>query len=392
MEASPVSRSSFDGLFSPREWGGLMKKRLLERSKRSSWYGFTLIELLVVIAIIAILIALLLPAVQQAREAARRSQCKNNLKQLGLALHNYHDTHSVFPPYKTWDALDCQPTVNSWTNQGGYSWLVMIMPFVDQAPAYSRIDFVNHHSQAACPNSSNSWAQINNTVIGAFICPSDPIPASNGSSTGTNYAGVVSTTALAWMGVTGSAQGTIPANRLPAFFQMHNSGNGGAARVSATDIKDGTSNTIAVAEVSRGRMTVVRGGATWNSLTPRCNRWMVEGSCGVTGTLGRGGALGDMWAESETANGNPGGFLQPGASGTPTGDGGPNDPRADQVSWNGENDEAAHSGYRPASSTHTGGVHVLMADGAVRFVSNNVDSNVWNSAHSRYGGEVQGEM
>ena len=97
------------------------------RPKKSA---FTLIELLVVIAIIAILIALLLPAVQQAREAARRSQCKNNLKQFGLALHNYHDTFSMFPIGGTGDR-DYRPRV---------SWQVRVLPFLDQAPLYNQID------------------------------------------------------------------------------------------------------------------------------------------------------------------------------------------------------------------------------------------------------------
>lgn len=368
-------------------------RRVSSRSfGRSGRTGFTLIELLVVIAIIAILIALLLPAVQQAREAARRSQCKNNMKQLGLALHNYHDTHSVFPPYKTWNnGVDCPGGGNGWTNQGGFTWRVMIMPFVDQAPAYNLIDFTNHHSQSACPGSTNSWSAINNTAIPVFLCPSDSTPPSNGSSTGSNYEGIVSITSLAWMGITGNTVGSIQPNQLPCFFQMHNSGASGPVRVSATDIKDGTSNTFAVAEVWRGRVVSVKGGA-WAASTGRCNRWMVEGACGVTGTLGRGGSLGTMWSDSSTNNGNPGGFLQVGATGTPSGDGGPNDPRGDQVSWNGENDEAVHNGFRPASSAHTGGVHMLMADGAVRFISNNIDSNTYNAAHSRNGGEVQGEL
>ncbi|MBT5017958.1 MAG: DUF1559 domain-containing protein, partial [Planctomicrobium sp.] len=106
--------------------------------RRSSLRGFTLIELLVVIAIIAILIALLLPAVQQAREAARRTQCKNNLKQLGLALHNYHDTHGIFP-----NSMDSYfpGGVPSRSNPRNHSWMVMILPFIDQAPLYQSIDF-----------------------------------------------------------------------------------------------------------------------------------------------------------------------------------------------------------------------------------------------------------
>lgn len=98
--------------------------------------GFTLIELLVVIAIIAVLVALLLPAVQQAREAARRSSCKNNMKQLGLALHNYHDTHFSFPPgYLDQDSYGGFGFVD--INQGHWAWSASLLPFLDQAPLYN---------------------------------------------------------------------------------------------------------------------------------------------------------------------------------------------------------------------------------------------------------------
>jgi prepilin-type N-terminal cleavage/methylation domain-containing protein len=101
--------------------------------------GFTLIELLVVIAIIAVLIALLLPAVQQAREAARRTQCKNNMKQLGLAMHNYHDTFRVFPP--GWIAVD--PATNAQSaHEGisGFGWGTMLLPQIDQSPLYNQLN------------------------------------------------------------------------------------------------------------------------------------------------------------------------------------------------------------------------------------------------------------
>ncbi|MCA9067090.1 MAG: DUF1559 domain-containing protein, partial [Planctomycetaceae bacterium] len=107
-------------------------------SKESITKGFTLIELLVVIAIIAILIALLLPAVQQAREAARRTQCRNNMKQLGLAMHNYVDVHSVLPPGSIGTSFTRSAGDN--TNQC-FSPLVMILPYIDQAPLYNLIDF-----------------------------------------------------------------------------------------------------------------------------------------------------------------------------------------------------------------------------------------------------------
>ena len=102
--------------------------------------GFTLIELLVVIAIIAVLIALLLPAVQQAREAARRTQCKNNLKQMGLALHNYHDTYNGFP----------NGNIASAAGGWGMSWYMRILPYVDQAPVFNKLTFSGTHPGWSC--------------------------------------------------------------------------------------------------------------------------------------------------------------------------------------------------------------------------------------------------
>ena len=367
-----------------------LKKSRKSRKSRNRVLGFTLIELLVVIAIIAILIALLLPAVQQAREAARRTQCKNNLKQIGIALHNYHDTHSCLPPMKTWDnEKDC-PGGTPWDNLGGFSWRVMILPFVEQSVMYNQINFATVQSQAACTGSGPVWAEITNKPIPGYLCPSDSTPAIIGTNAGSNYGAVVSASAQSKLNF-GQASGSIPFEKLAAVFQM-SSGPTGPVKVRLDDIKDGTSNTIAVAEVFRARRTAIRAGGGFGlDGSGRCYRWMVEGACEVTGTLGRGGALGDMSGGFQGSGGNPGGNLQVGATAAQTGDGGPNDNRADQASWNGENDEAAHDGFRPASSLHTGGVQVLLGDGSVKFSSNNVDSNVWNAAHSRAGGEVMGE-
>ena len=130
------------------------------RKDRCTQRGFTLIELLVVIAIIAILIALLLPAVQQAREAARRTQCKNNLKQLGLALHNYHDTHLVFPQNNGWAAF-----TNSNTEHKFGIW-PKCLPFIDQGNLYNT---ANMDVNVGCPVNT----QIRRAEMSIFICPSD---------------------------------------------------------------------------------------------------------------------------------------------------------------------------------------------------------------------------
>jgi len=201
--------------------------------------GFTLIELLVVIAIIAILIALLLPAVQQAREAARRTQCRNNLKQLGLALHNYHDTHNVFPP----GVVDLRPGTASTNSsnadaQNHIGWSCFLLPFLDQAPLYNDIS-------TATANFVFSWADADNdgtsadadripqhlTVLPAYICPSDPSDGINKGSGKSNYKGVCSNNAVF---TNSTANGSL----------FHNS------KIRIRDYTDGTSNTCMVGEVS----------------------------------------------------------------------------------------------------------------------------------------------
>jgi prepilin-type N-terminal cleavage/methylation domain-containing protein len=124
--------------------------------------GFTLVELLVVIAIIGILIALLLPAVQAAREAARRTQCNNNLKQIGLALHNYHDSHKTFPPDAVWGAfVAAAPTAQQ--NPYHTTWLLAILPYLEQQPLYDTVDFeLPMYGQP-----------VTSTQLGALQCPSD---------------------------------------------------------------------------------------------------------------------------------------------------------------------------------------------------------------------------
>ncbi len=144
--------------------------------------GFTLIELLVVIAIIAILIALLLPAVQQAREAARRTQCKNNLKQLGLSMHNYLDTFSVFPYASTFTDANVPTTAEAnWLRGNKHNWFEFILPYIDQAPLYNQMDFKVHNTSA--PNR----ALFENKFFPAVACPSNPEASSMKRVDGNNF-------------------------------------------------------------------------------------------------------------------------------------------------------------------------------------------------------------
>ena len=221
-----------------------MSGRPAHASRRSS--GFTLIELLVVIAIIAVLIALLLPAVQAAREAARRSQCVNNLKQIGLATLNYESTYSILPP------------ANLYTQQGnsqfGPSVFLQMAPFLEMNPAYNAMNFAYSY---ACPANST----VGSLSVAMLLCPSDPTASTKAQITG-DYYGLPATLALSqgythYFGNGGpynangfKVVGGFGADPSLAQYQMGTIVDQGA--ITLASITDGTSNTLLFSENGHG--------------------------------------------------------------------------------------------------------------------------------------------
>ncbi|UUO06356.1 DUF1559 domain-containing protein [Blastopirellula sp. J2-11] len=197
--------------------------------------GFTLVELLVVIAIIGVLIALLLPAVQQAREAARRLDCKNRMKQIGLSLHNYHDTHRTFPFGTIIEPNACPPASSA---RRGAPWTVMILPFLEQNARYDQFDFKGTFAGIANEGSSTNEA-LQIIPNSAYQCPTDPNASTDEPNT--NYRGVQGGGALA---DALCATGTASNQRL--FFDsgmlFMNS------KIGLRDVTDGTTNTWMVGE------------------------------------------------------------------------------------------------------------------------------------------------
>lgn len=311
--------------------------------------GFTLIELLVVIAIIAILIALLLPAVQQARESARRTQCRNNLKQIGLALHNYMDqTASVIPRgvnHSSGPACCCV------TDNGevGHTIHTMLLPFMDQAPLYSRVNF-----NVAAGNTANQ--AIWETNIAGFQCPSAIPPAAwsapyqnakyhNYPAAGTNHGyglcGIHGSDTT--NGVFASRWGLI--NR-GADGLLGTSDDTVVGRVMKLDhIKDGTTNTVAFSEFAAGR----------------------PGALPATHQYG--------WSWFVPYYGSTEFSVMTNAT--------PNNPAptySTTINWG------------TVRSYHDGGVHVLLMDGSVRFVGENINGATWVALCTPSSGETVGEF
>lgn len=216
----------------------------MNRPFRGFKQGFTLIELLVVIAIIAVLIALLLPAVQQAREAARRSQCKNNLKQIGLALHNYHDVYNTLP-------IGFRNSVQNPGTDWGQSWWVGMLPYLDNAPMYNLWDHSGTASGGLNPGYVNptNMSACNGKKISATQCPSSPM----GEYEFTPHNGPYSVPVAHYTGISGTFPDPVnPARNVNAESGVY--GSGGVlffkSRIRFGDISDGTTNQIFVGEQS----------------------------------------------------------------------------------------------------------------------------------------------
>jgi len=332
--------------------------------------GFTLIELLVVIAIIAILIALLLPAVQQAREAARRSTCKNNLKQIGIALFNYHDIHTTFPQGKVWRS-NSYPGCPGWINGSGLSWRVMILPQFDQAPLYENA-YTDRTGLHGCYfNNGAGTNQLLQTTIPGYLCPSDntrPV----GNNAPTNYPGIA--------GAREQHQ-SVPNQRFQGLLNWPGS--------KVRDATDGMSNTAFVGEVYRGVLFNRYNNSSANvpETGERCFRWAEEsGFCSANGSFPPNAAHPSK-PNNRDANGN---ILDPpptraqSQTNCVTGSG----PCADQIAWV-DSVNTSTPGERGVSSAHTGGAQILFGDGRVNFLNENVDLTLWQNTCSMSGREAR---
>jgi prepilin-type N-terminal cleavage/methylation domain-containing protein/prepilin-type processing-associated H-X9-DG protein len=215
--------------------------------------AFTLVELLVVITIIGILIALLLPAVQAAREAARNMQCSNNLKQIGLAIHQYHTAKGCFPPSSIFDG--------AWTDKSYVNWAIAILPFVEQGNLYAKYD-QNAHNEDPGVNPLNGNKEVRETIIATYACPSDPFATTiNVPPSGPANPAQIQYRHGSYRACTGRSDGTCAWDRdqytrtatCPITFRgiMHATGKGTALNCeSMAQVRDGTSNTLLVGESS----------------------------------------------------------------------------------------------------------------------------------------------
>ena len=347
-------------------------KRTSTKLKR----GFTLIELLVVIAIIAILIALLLPAVQQAREAARRTQCKNNLKQIGLALHNYHDVFTSFPP---------QSTTSNVNGGHGPTFWVKILPYIDQAPLYNQVGGVGFGKHVNYwMGSGNAGTQLIEVMfarasITGFRCPSSAMPETQ--STGGqvhmwhSYAGISGSHGYLRptpFGASTSADGVADQAESNSSWSSGGVFYGNKA-VKIRDITDGTSNTLLVGEQS----AYLLGNRQNRTACPTSGPWMGIKNPRVMAP-GRG--------EGYMRNGPGPAQNDDRCYNLTTIRESPNPPVGSNIQRNPRCNT-------PLASHHTGGVQVLLGDGTVRFISDNIDlTSVLFNLADRDDGNVLGEF
>jgi prepilin-type N-terminal cleavage/methylation domain-containing protein/prepilin-type processing-associated H-X9-DG protein len=374
--------------------------------KNSFFRGFTLVELLVVIAIIGVLIALLLPAVQAAREAARRMQCSNQLKQFSIALHNYHDTNDSFPAgnsriYNVYTAADGTVTTNHWN---GYSPLLMLMPFYEQVAVYT--EATTGANAGKDPNGSSPW----NATVTILLCPSD----SNGAAADGRVSYVFSLGDWPDKNNDNNAASIFkPANPRGLFVRCvgaQSNYSWASVWYGMSALSDGTSNTVVFSErcVTSNRNTI-RGAYKLSATGMNNNNTDIAAGTDGAFDVTVQGCLDERDGKGYKTTG--GGIQQGDHFGTRWADGrGPSSfstilpPNSPSCSGAGLDYNARM--MVAASSYHSGGVNVSLGDGSVRFISETIDSGtitatttpvsngespfgVWGALGSINGGEAK---
>jgi prepilin-type N-terminal cleavage/methylation domain-containing protein/prepilin-type processing-associated H-X9-DG protein len=358
--------------------------------------GFTLIELLVVIAIIAVLIALLLPAVQAAREAARRSQCVNNLKQIGLALHNYHQVHDVFPMGVSLNMYSFPPAF--WRAKNSWGVLGMLLPFLEQQAVYNAANFywgVEEGGPGGSMPIDIQWTAADAQING-FLCPSDPLAGNGGSNSfftndkdTSNYKGCVGTTTSLSVpnGVdTGTIQfiptANFPSTASTGMFTFQ-------AVYGLNACIDGSSNTIAFSEGLINPTNTGPGvrfeGVNNVGMDPAARVLLASSVPAVIQTAlalcdqnWRTGGSFDNQGGRDWAHGA---MIQTLFNTVVT----PNKYKWTHCSNTGS---TTMSPFSNAMSYHAGGVNTLMTDGSVKFIKDSVNPTTWWALGTRNGGEV----
>jgi prepilin-type N-terminal cleavage/methylation domain-containing protein/prepilin-type processing-associated H-X9-DG protein len=342
--------------------------------------GFTLVELLVVIAIIGVLVALLLPAVQAAREAARRSSCMNNLKQMGLAAHNFEDTYKYLPPTQHTTVLPAPGTGTPTTYSSGATAQALMLPFLEQSNVSALFDH-NYNVNSDAPINSNFPAKAGANAaariqdLKVFLCPSDPSQTKTFNAGRLNYKGS--------LGTSPHYRGT---GINPGRYGVFGHPIGGGRMMEGTrlaEVLDGTSNTTLFAEVYRGNLSGEAGATGFDYSTNMIGSGDYTIADGRTVTeCNTAGSTFIRYVGQQYYRNLPQNFLYT---------------HTLPVNWNkrlGTNQKysCGRTGFSEihiaASSYHPGGVNVCLTDGSVRFVAETTDFAVWQAAGTRAGGEA----